>query len=356
MPKLVEKNTYGFDDVSLEPHHFSPVHSRKTVDTSFKMGETHLDTPIIASPMADVCDDNVAVAIAKAGGIGCIHRFQTVEEQSAMVSMVADQGYPVLAAVGTTPDFLERAHECVRRGAIGLIVDVAFLNQKTLECCNAIRQNIPEAYLISGNVATGAGFRMGIEAGLDAIRVGIGNGQACRTSRVTGVGIGLLTSLLECLEEKEQALSYGRDVAIICDGGMDTGGSFAKAMAAGADIAIMGRAFAGTTEGPGRHVGPDGRHNVDYREYRGSASMEAQMVYKKRGDIVTSEGVASIVKVYGSVEEVLGRFNGALRSSMSYLGANNLSEFRDNATFRLVSTGTFSQQKARTLQSKEITI
>ncbi len=364
MPKLIEKFTYGFEDVSLEPHHYSPISSRKTdIDTTTFMGKVKLHTPIIASPMADVCDDKVAIAIAKAGGVGAIHRFQTIEEQVEMVSRVVAAGQPVLAAVGTTPDYLERAVKLYNAGAFGIIVDVAFLNQKTIEACRNIKAELEDVYLISGNVATGAGFRTGIDAGLDAIRVGIGNGQACRTSRVTGVGVGLVTSLLECLEEKEHAASYGRQVSIICDGGMDTGGSFAKAIACGADFALMGRAFAGTYEGPGQAVtesgepvNPDRHEWANYRQYRGSASMEAQQVYKARGEIVTSEGVASVVKVYGSVEEVLGRFNGALRSSMSYLGASDYNSFRNNAVIRLVSTGTFNQQKARTLQTKEITI
>lgn len=371
MPKLIKEFTYGFDDVSLEPHHLSKIFSRKTdIETRSKMGDVNLTTPIIASPMADVCNDNVSIAISKAGGIGAIHRFNSITEQVLMIQKVTEQNLPVLAAVGTTDTCLERAVRCYNAGAFGIIVDVAFLNKRTVDMCNAIRKELPDIYLISGNVATGAGFRTGIECGLDAIRVGIGNGQACRTSRVTGVGIGLVTSLLECLEEKEHAMSYGKEVAIICDGGMDTGGSFAKAIACGADFGIMGRAFAGTYEGPGRGFADSlGRTRLNtqvpisdyeghdiFKEYRGSASMEAQMVYKARGDIITSEGVASIVKVYGSVAEVLGRFNGALRSSMSYLGASNIQEFRNNAILRLVSTGTFNQQRARTLQTKEITI
>ena len=329
MPKLIERYTYGFEDVSLEPHHNSPVFSRKTdVDTTVIMGNIKLHTPIIASPMKDVCDHNVAIAIAKAGGVGAIHRFQTIEQQVDMVSRVVKSDHPVLAAVGTTEHCVERAIKCFNAGAFGIIIDVAFLNQRTIKICRAIRKELPKAYLISGNVATGAGFRMGIEAGLDAIRVGIGNGQACRTSRVTGVGIGLFTSLLEAYEESCQS-----GVKVICDGGMDIGGSFCKALAAGAHYTIMGRAFAGTYEGPGRTMADTGsfsggtlceyesmalaepkqveelikRGSPIYKEYRGSASMESQMAYKARGEIVTSEGVASLVKVFGSVADVLGR-------------------------------------------------
>ncbi len=381
--QLIEKNTYGFEDVSLEPAACSSIKSRRDIDTSYKLNDKiTLATPIIASPMADVCDDNVAIAIAKAGGLGCIHRFQSVEDQVKMVitcKSISSYQVHVLGAIGVQVGFEDRAEALAHAGVDGFFVDVAFLNERTLQVCKWMRKRFPDLYLISGNVATGAGFRQGVDVGLDAIRVGIGNGQACRTSRVTGVGVGLVTSLIECYEEAYHA--DGR-VAVICDGGMDTGGSFCKAMAAGAHLAIMGRAFAATDEGPGlamarttdfvdgilaehegmamfsdeQLAGLKHRNVPIFKQYRGSASMEAQMVVKARGDIVTSEGVAALVKVYGSVADVLGRFNGALRSSMSYLGANNLDEFRSNAIFRLVSQGVFNQQKARSLQTFEVTV
>ena len=316
--------------------------------------------------MRDVTNDVVAIAIAQAGGIGCIHRFQTIEEEMVMVKSVSDSaGWgKCFAAIGTTEDFMERAKACIDAGASGIIVDVAFLNERTLKVCAAIRKEFPDIYLISGNVASGAGFRMGVDAGLDAIRVGIGNGQACRTSRVCGVGIGLITSLMECYEEAVTYQGVRGRVAVICDGGISVGGSLCKAYAAGAHMAIMGRAFAATNEGPGKMLDASGvpfdesldAPRILHKEYRGSASMEAQMVYKAKGDIITSEGVASIVKVFGSVADVLGRFNGAVRSSMSYLGATTLEEFRSNAVFRLVSQGAAQQQKATSLQSYEITI
>ena len=245
---LSKEFTYGFEDVSLEPHAMSTVFSRKDVNTSYTLrnGLT-LQTPIIASPMADVCDDNVAYAIHRAGGIGCIHRFQPIEEQVAMVNQVYQAHADCFAAVGTTEDAVERAKACIDAGACGIIVDVAFLNERTLEVCQEIRKRWKDIYLISGNVATYEGFDVGCQVGLDAIRVGIGNGQACRTSRVTGVGVGLVTSLMECYEA-----ACERNVAVICDGGMDTGGSFCKALAGGAHLALMGRAFAATHEGPGK--------------------------------------------------------------------------------------------------------
>jgi len=395
--KLIERHTLGFEDVSIEPHPCSPIFSRKDVDTSYTLSNgIKLDTPIIASPMADVCDDKVAIAMWKAGAIGCIHRFQSIEDQVKMVGNVKKAGCKVFGAVGTDQSvFRKRTVELVQAGVDGIIVDVAFLNERTLDVCRWIREQFPGLYLISGNVATGAGFRSGVDAGLNAIRVGIGNGQACRTSRVTGVGIGLVTSLLECYEEHYSYLGKNGPVAIICDGGMDIGGSFCKALACGAHLTIMGRAIAATVESPGRagidydkmvnngyydsfkelkrYIGHDllfnkqfiAREGVEpalklgwpiYKEYRGSASMESQLVYKARGDIITSEGVASLVKVAGSVGDIVGRFNGALRSSMSYVGAKNLQEFKDKAIFHLVGQGVFNQTKARGLQSYEITI
>jgi len=381
--KLIENYTYGFEDFSLEPHALSTIFSRRDVDTSYRLNEAiKLETPIISSPMADVTDDRLALAISKAGGIGCIHRFQTIDQQSNMVDKVFQAHENCFAAVGTNEDFMERAIQCIEAGACGIIVDVAFLNHRTLKVCEQIRKTFPNIYLISGNVATGAGFRAGVDVGLNAIRVGIGNGQACRTSRVTGVGIGLLTSLMECYEEAQSYEGPAGFAAVICDGGMDVGGSFCKALAAGASMAIMGRAFAATWESPGRTMAdtthfsggtlceyenkalasPEQVQEIRnngfpiYKEYRGSASMEAQLVSRARGDIITSEGVGSQVQVNGSVEDVLGRWNGALRSSMSYLGALNLNQYRDNAVFRRITQGVFNQSKARSLQSFEVVV
>ncbi|MCI0557914.1 MAG: IMP dehydrogenase, partial [Nitrososphaera sp.] len=333
MPKLIEKFTYGFEDVSLEPHRHSSVYSRKDVDCSVQVGPHKLRTPILSSPMQDVTDDKLAIAMWRAGGLGCIHRFVDIKTQADMVTAVRVADAHCFAAIGTTEDCLERAAALIAAGASGLIVDVAFLNKRTLDICRVVKKNWPDIYLVSGNVATGAGFTEGVKAGLNGIRVGIGNGQACRTSRVTGVGIGLFTSLLECYEERQVVVMNGGPyVDIICDGGMDVGGSFCKALAAGADSVIMGRSFAASEESPARIVPTDEYGITTYadtllstnkgnrfKEYRGSASMEAQMVYKKAGEIVSSEGVASVVKVSGSVSDVLGRYNGALRSSMSYL-------------------------------------
>ncbi len=250
--KLIERQTFGFEDVSLEPHPYSEVYSRRDVDTSFRLNEfIKLKMPIIASPMKDVCDDIVAIAMHKAGGIGCIHRFLSIDEQVQMVKKVLDAGCKVFAAVGTNHDYKDRTKALIQTGLDGIIIDVAFLNKRTLEVCRWVRDNSPKhTYLISGNVSTGVGFRMGVDAGLDAIRVGIGNGQACRTSRVTGVGLGLVTSLMECYEEATTYQGERGRVAVIADGGMDTGGSLCKAYAAGAHIAIMGRAFAASFESP----------------------------------------------------------------------------------------------------------
>jgi len=178
---------------------------------------------------------------------------------------------------------------------------------------------------------------------------------------------------MDCAE-----IAEGSGVAVIADGGMDTGSSFCKALAAGAHAALMGRAFAATYESPARsYADGDGKIPIItdrrapdkddekgqllykqgvFKEYRGSASMEAQVLYKPDRDDLVSEGVRSLVQVAGPARRILGRFNGALRSSMSYVGARNLAEYREKVVFMLVSDGVFNQQKARSLQSFEVTV
>jgi len=160
MAHLHTKHTYGFEDVSIVPAAHSAIESRRDVDTSVQLTpNVRLETPIIASPMADVCDWRMAAEIARAGGVGCIHRFMEVEEQAQQVHMFYEavteaQRLQVMAAVGTGERAIERAAALVAAGIRTIIVDVAFLNEKTLRTCREIKQRWPDVEVISGNVAT----------------------------------------------------------------------------------------------------------------------------------------------------------------------------------------------------------
>jgi IMP dehydrogenase len=234
------------------------------------------------------------------------------------------------AAIGVRGDYLERAEALAAEGVDVLVIDIAHghsdLAFRTLE---AVRSRCPDVPVIAGNVATAEGTRELIERGADGVKVGVGPGSTCTTRVVTGAGVPQLTAVLEC------AAAAG-DVPVIADGGIRGSGDLVKALAAGAQTAMLGNLFAGTEESPGASVTRGGRQ---YKIYRGMASLwtSAERRDMRQEDELLSEivpeGVEAIVPYRGRVAGVLGQLIGGLRSGMSYCGATTLAELRENARF-----------------------
>lgn len=247
------------------------------------------------------------------------------------------------AAIGAVGDYLERAEALVAAGADVLVVDIAHGHaEHALEATRAVKRAFPHVQLISGNVATAAGARDLVEAGADAVKVGVGPGAACSTRIVAGVGVPQLTAVVECVEAAE-ALG----VPVIADGGIRYSGDVTKALAAGAETVMIGSLLAGTEESPGQTVS---RKGVRFKVYRGMASAGAAEARREREnpeDVldelaagVVPEGVEAVVPYRGSASEVLYQLVGGLRSGMSYLGARTLPELRKNARFvRITEAG-----------------
>jgi IMP dehydrogenase len=239
------------------------------------------------------------------------------------------------AAVGVVGDYLERAEALVAAGVDLLVVDIAHgHSEQALRAVREIKRRFPDVDLVAGNVATAEGTVDLIEAGADAVKVGVGPGAACTTRIVTGVGVPQLTAVLNCVRA---ARPYG--VPIIADGGIRTPGDMAKALAAGAAAVMVGSLLAGTDESPGETVLRDGRR---YKVYRGMASEGATIDrYRRLGlgideasfDARVPEGVETLVPYRGAVSDVLFELVGGLRSCLSYLGAHNLQELVERAEF-----------------------
>jgi len=242
------------------------------------------------------------------------------------------------AAVGIREGYIERARALVDAGVDVLVVDVAHgHSDRVLNVVRKLKKELSQVDVIAGNVATPEGTKDLIDAGADAVKVGIGSGSICITRIVTGAGVPQLTAVLECAEA---AIESG--VPIIADGGIRNSGDITKALATGASSVMIGSMLAGTEESPGVTVMRNGRK---YKIHRGMASVGASM---KRGTEeaedeaalleYVAEGIEAFVPYRGTSHEILAQLAGGIRSGLSYCGAKTLAELRQNASFvRLTS-------------------
>ena len=302
------KKALSFDDVLLRPQ-YSDILSRSEVSMSRSLKFLpSLELPIISSPMDTVTGESMACAVRKAGGIGIVHRYNTMEEQCKVVLNVTSLGYDVGAAIGVGKEHIERAVNLAQNGVSFLCIDVAHGHHITI-------------HIMAGNVATLEAFNDLADWGANSIRVGIGGGSICSTRVQTGHGIPTLQSVLECAQSD-------RDVALIADGGIRNSGDIVKALAAGADFVMIGSLLAGTDETPGEVLNTkEGKKKV----YRGMASKEAQNAW--RGRVSSIEGVSHVVPYKGPVEEVLHEMGVGIRSGISYSGARSIQELQAKSDF-----------------------
>lgn len=464
--KLREDSGLTFDDVLLVPRR-SSVRSRSDVDTSTDLVPgIGLNIPVVSANMDTVTESDMAITMARYGGIGIIHRFMTIERQIEEVSrvkraenlvvkdpylispdtsveearramdewesggllvtedethllgilttrdvlfedddsrsiyelmtprdelvtappdttleqarrilheakveklplvtddnriaglitakdIVKRQQYPnatkdrrgrlrVGAAIGVKSGEFKRAAGLISADVDVLVLDIAHgHSDNAVDMLTQLRAEFDDTLrIIAGNVATPEGVRELVDAGADAVKVGVGPGSICITRVVTGFGVPQLTAVSECARAAREV-----GVPIIADGGIRNSGDMTKALAAGAHSVMIGSMFAGTRESPGRVVRKQGRR---YKVTRGMASLEATI---NRPDTnsdrdwnqIVAEGVEAMVPYRGSVVEVLHQLVGGLRSGMSYAGGFTLEELHENAEFmRVTSAG-----------------
>ena len=317
----------SYGDVLLVPQ-YSDIVSRKEVSLSSDLGpDITCGMPIISSPMDTITEAKMANAIQSKGGLGIVHRYNSIEEQ---VDQVRQIRYPhKAAAVGISGDYMERAAALVRDGgATILCLDVAhghhILMKEALMKMKLLYGD--DVHLMAGNVATRQGFEDLARWGADSVRCNIGGGSICSTRVQTGHGIPGLHTILDCIQA-----DVDRDVKIIADGGLRNSGDIVKALAAGADFVMVGSLLAGTDETPGEVI-YQGPHNADKRKvYRGMASKEAQ--HDWRGKHSSDEGITTFVPYRGKVGDILDKSSNGIRSGFSYSGARSLIEFQMKSKF-----------------------
>tara|TARA_B100000131_G_scaffold90220_1_gene86911 strand:- start:3340 stop:4365 length:1026 start_codon:yes stop_codon:yes gene_type:complete len=339
------RQTYSFDDVLLVPK-YSDIESRSEVSLSSSLSKgVTLALPVISSPMDTVTETTMALAMAEHGGLGVIHRYNTIKEQAKLVYQVYSRGAKTIAAaIGVTGDSIDRALALVDAGANVLCIDVAHGDHAMVErsLTNLKNRIGDDVHIMAGNVATLEGFDKLASLGADSIRVGIGGGSICSTRLVTGHGMPTLQSVMDCARS-----TY--DAKIIADGGIKTTGDMVKAIAAGADFVMLGSMLAGSSETPGDVLTK--ANGKKYKVYRGMASHAAQTSW--RGKSSTPEGVSTTVPFRGSVSLIMGDIVGGLRSGLSYSGCRNIADFQAKSEFILQTSAGQSESATHILWRNE---
>jgi IMP dehydrogenase len=248
----------------------------------------------------------------------------------------------VAAAIGATGDYRERAAGLVDACVDCLVIDTAHgHSSRVLDAVREIKSRYPNTELMAGNVATADGARELVDAGVDAIKVGIGPGSICTTRVVTGAGVPQITAIQSCVEAVK-----GTGVPVISDGGVKFSGDVAKAIAAGADVVMIGSLFAGTEEAPGEVILFQGRSFKTYRGMgsigamrEGSKDRYAQEMTEVESKLVP-EGIEGRVPYKGTLADMVTQLVGGLRSGMGYTGCRTIKEFQEKTRFiRITSAG-----------------
>ena len=337
------KEALTFDDVTLAPK-YSEILPSET-DTSVSLTKyLKLKIPLLSSAMDTVTESRMAIAMAKAGGIGVIHRNIDIKIQLSEIKKVKKQKLIVGAAVGAAPNEFIRAKEIIKEGVDLIVVDTAHGHtKKVAEIIKYIKKiKTNKIALCAGNIATPEAAKFLINLGVDVIKVGIGPGSICTTRLVAGIGVPQLSAILAV-----RGGLKNKNVKIISDGGIKYSGDLAKAFAAGADAVMIGSLFAGTNETPGKLIKKKGQL---FKSFRGMGSVGAmnkgsadRYFQKKQKDSskYVPEGVEGFVKYKGEVGTIIYKLIGGLKSSMGYLGSKTIVKLRNKPQFVKITKAGF---------------
>ena len=351
------KEALTFDDVLLLPKYSDilPANTNISLKLTKKIS---LKVPFLTSAMDTVTESKMAIAIAKEGGMGIIHRNLDIKDQSNEVKKVKKKKLIVGAAIGTNKEDLERAKSLISNGADLIVIDTAHgHSKKVLKILSKVKKIIKDKPICVGNIATGEAAKKLYNEGADIIKVGIGPGSICTTRMVAGIGVPQISAVMDVKKAMNK-----KNIKIISDGGIKFSGDIAKALAAGADAIMMGSIFAGTDESPGKKFKIKGKV---YKQYRGMGSIGAmsagsanryfQKNFKDKSKFVP-EGVEGRVEYKGKVSKIIYQLQGGLRSSMGYIGAKNLKEINKKAKFVKITKAGFYESMVHSVEMTQKTI
>ena len=351
------KEALTFDDVLLLPKYSNVLPSNTNIFLHLTK-KISLKVPFLTSAMDTVTESKMAIAVAKEGGMGIIHRNLDIKYQSNEVKKVKNKKLLVGAAIGTNQEDLDRARSLIFNGVDLIVIDTAHgHSEKVLRILSKIKKIIKRVPICVGNIATGVAAKKLYNSGADIIKVGIGPGSICTTRMVAGIGVPQISAIIDV----KKALKK-KNIKIISDGGIKFSGDIAKALAAGADAIMMGSIFAGTDESPGKKFKIKGKI---YKQYRGMGSIGAmsagsanryfQKNFKDKTKFVP-EGVEGRVEYKGKVSKIIYQLQGGLRSSMGYIGAKNLKEINKKAKFVKITKAGFYESMVHSVEMTQKTI
>ncbi len=357
-----------FDDVLLLPG-FTDF-SRSDINLSTQLTKKiFLKIPFVSSPMDTVTESKLAIALAKMGGIGIIHRNLSIQDQAEEVAKVKQKKLLVGAAIGANNGYQERVKALSKAQVDVVVIDSAHGYTKSiLDSITFIKNTYKDIQIIAGNIATFEGAQALIHSGVDGLRVGMGPGAICTTRIISGMGVPQVTALLETVRAASNETS-GQAIPVIADGGIKYSGDMVKALACGASAIMMGSFFASCEEAPGdikvleKHEVPHrfqsifngSKKTYKFKEYRGMGSVAAMQKgtkiksegefhgkdYKDR--MLVAEGVEGLVPIKGTVQEMLDQALGGMKSGMYYVGAKSIQELWKKARFIQITQASLTE-------------
>ncbi|APJ09248.1 guanosine monophosphate reductase [Borreliella afzelii] len=387
MTNKIIKEALTFDDVSLIPRKSSILPSEVSLKTQLTKNIS-LNIPFLSSAMDTVTESQMAIAIAKEGGIGIIHKNMSIEAQKKEIEKVKtykaqktintnkvtnEQETKMLtkqyleepkihqntehkedfsnackdlnsklrvgAAISIDIDTIERVEELVKAHVDLIVIDSAHGHStRIIELVKTIKNKYPNLDLIAGNIVTKEAALDLINAGADCLKVGIGPGSICTTRIVAGVGVPQITAICDVYE-----VCKNTNICIIADGGIRFSGDVVKAIAAGADSVMIGNLFAGAKESPSEEIIYNGKKFKSYvgmgsisAMKRGSKSRYFQLENNEPKKLVP-EGIEGMVPYSGELKDILNQLKGGLMSGMGYLGAITISDLKINSKFVKIS-------------------
>jgi len=348
------KEAYTFDDVLLVPSYSEVLPHQVSLKTKLTTN-IDLNLPVISAAMDTVTESAMATALALEGGIGIIHKNLDIVTQANEVQKVKNtsfdkESYPnavvdnkgslrVGAAIGVSSDLKERVTALYNAKVDVVTLDSAHGHSKgIIEAVKKVKNWFPNLEVIAGNIVTAQAALDLIDAGANAVKIGVGPGAICTTRVVAGVGVPQLTAVNDVFETIKDL-----NVGIIADGGIKFSGDIAKAIAVGAHSVMLGRMLAGTDEAPGEIVLKNGKK---FKSYVGMGSMVAMQrgskdryfQQDKSDKKLVPEGIEAIVDYKGSVHNIIFQLTGGLRSGMGYCGAPDINSLRHNAKLVKISS------------------